>query len=182
MQLPQFILLVMTFFVVGEPFVILLSQPFFRLGSLRHWIFRHRLTEITIFYRNLQNQIPADTAIQPRRTDISSTPYENLKISKPFVNKWNSAFHEILELLNNHKSTEIESSFFYQYTVVFLFNTVIYVFLLKEFILIVFYVFLLLSLYTYCCLCILIVCPCILNVVYVFLLLSMYSYCSSMYS
>jgi len=36
--------------------------------------------------------------------------------------------------------------------------------------------------YSYCCLCILIVRPCILNVVYVFLLLSMYSYCSSMYS
>ena len=51
--------------------------------------------------------------------------------------------------------------------VVFLFNTVIYVFLLKE------------SMYSYCCLrtCILIVRPCILNVVYVFLLLSVYSYC-----
>jgi hypothetical protein len=37
--------------------------------------------------------------------------------------------------------------------------------------------------YFYCkSLCILIVRPCILNVVYVFLLLSMYSYCSSMYS
>ena len=43
--------------------------------------------------------------------------------------------------------------------------------------------------YSYCCLCILIVRPCILNVVDVFLLfvhvfltLSMYSYCSSMYS
>jgi hypothetical protein len=36
--------------------------------------------------------------------------------------------------------------------------------------------------YSYCCLYILIVRPCILNVVYVFLLLSMYSYCSSMYS
>ena len=36
--------------------------------------------------------------------------------------------------------------------------------------------------YYYCCLCILIVRPCILNVVYVFLLWSMYSYCSSMYS
>ena len=35
--------------------------------------------------------------------------------------------------------------------------------------------------YYYCCLCILIVRPCILNVVYVFLLWSMYSYCSSMY-
>ena len=54
--------------------------------------------------------------------------------------------------------------------VVFLFNTVIYVFLLKD------------SMYSYCCLCILIIRPCILNVVYVFLLLSMYSYCSSMYS
>jgi len=36
--------------------------------------------------------------------------------------------------------------------------------------------------YCYCCLCILIVRPCILNVVYVFLLWSMYSCCSSMYS
>jgi len=61
---------------------------------------------------------------------------------------------------------------FYQYMVVFLFNIVIYVLLLKEFI------------YSYCCLCtcILIVRPCILIVVYVFLLLSVYSYCSSMYS
>ena len=42
-------------------------------------------------------------------------------------------------------------------------------------ILIVVYVFLLLSMYSYCCLR-------ILNIVYVFLLLSMYSYCSSMYS
>jgi len=50
--------------------------------------------------------------------------------------------------------------------VVFLFNIIIYVFLLKE------------SMYS----CILIVRPCILNVVYVFLLLSMYSYLSSMYS
>ena len=33
-----------------------------------------------------------------------------------------------------------------------------------------------------CCLCILIVLPCIFNVVYVFLLLSMYSYFSFMYS
>jgi len=54
---------------------------------------------------------------------------------------------------------------FHQYIVVFLFNTVIYVFLLKE------------SMYSYCCLCILIIRPCILNVVYVYLLLSMYSYC-----
>jgi hypothetical protein len=38
------------------------------------------------------------------------------------------------------------------------------------------------SMYSYCCLCIPIVRPYILNVVYVFLLLSMYSYCSSMYS
>jgi hypothetical protein len=60
----------------------------------------------------------------------------------------------------------------YQYMVVFLFNIVIYVFLLKD------------SMYSYCCLCtcILIVRPCILKVVYVFLLLSMYSYRSSMYS
>jgi hypothetical protein len=36
--------------------------------------------------------------------------------------------------------------------------------------------------YSYCCQCILIVRPCILNIVYVFLLLSMYSYFSSMYS
>ena len=50
--------------------------------------------------------------------------------------------------------------------VVFLFNIVIYVFLLKK------------SMYS----CILIVRPCILNVVHVFLLLSIYSYCSSMYS
>ena len=84
--------------------------------------------------------------------------------------------------------------FFYQYMVAFLFNIVIYIFLLKEF------------MYSYCCLCtcilivlpcilivvyvylllsILIVCPCILIVVYVFLLfvhvflsLSMYTYCS----
>ena len=55
---------------------------------------------------------------------------------------------------------------FYQYMVVFLFNIVIYVFLLKD------------STYS----CILIVRPCILNVVHVFLLLSMYSYCWSMYS
>ena len=62
-------------------------------------------------------------------------------------------------------------------------------------ILIVVYVFLLLSMYSYCCPCILtvvyvflIVRPCILIVrprilivVYVFLLLSKYSYCSSMY-
>ena len=39
-----------------------------------------------------------------------------------------------------------------------------------------------LSMYYYCCLCILIYRPCILNVVYVFLTLSMYSYCSSMCS
>ena len=53
------------------------------------------------------------------------------------------------------------------------------------------YVFLLLSMYlysycssmySYCCLGILIVRPCILIVVYVFLLLSKYSYCSCMYS
>jgi hypothetical protein len=56
--------------------------------------------------------------------------------------------------------------------VVFLFNTLIYVFLLS------------MSMYSYCCLCILIVRPCILIVVYVFLLfvhvflsLSMYTYC-----
>ena len=56
---------------------------------------------------------------------------------------------------------------FYQYMAVFLFNTVIYVFLLKK------------SMYSFCCLCtcILIVRPCILNVVYVCLLLSIYSYC-----
>jgi hypothetical protein len=54
---------------------------------------------------------------------------------------------------------------------VLLFDIVTYVCLLKE------------SMSSYCCLCtcILIVRPCILNVVYVFLLLSMYSYCSSMY-
>jgi hypothetical protein len=36
--------------------------------------------------------------------------------------------------------------------------------------------------YSYCCLCIIIVRPCILIVVYVSSLLSMYYYCSSMYS
>ena len=57
------------------------------------------------------------------------------------------------------------------------------------YILIVVYVFLLfvhvllsLSIYSYCCLRILIVHPCILMVVYVYLLLSRYSHCSSMYS
>ena len=50
--------------------------------------------------------------------------------------------------------------------VVFLFNIVIYVFLLKQ--------------YMYSC--ILIFRPCIFNVIHVLLLLSMYSYCSSMYS
>jgi len=54
---------------------------------------------------------------------------------------------------------------FYKYMVVFLFNTAIYVFLLEE------------AMYSYCCLCILIVSLCILMVVYVFILLSMYSYC-----
>ena len=53
---------------------------------------------------------------------------------------------------------------------------VVYVFLLFV------HIFLTLSMYSYCGLCILIVRPCILNVVYVFLLWSMYSYCSSMYS
>jgi len=47
--------------------------------------------------------------------------------------------------------------------VVFLFITAIYVFLLEE------------TMYSYCCLCILIVNLCILIVVYVFILLSMYS-------
>jgi hypothetical protein len=42
-------------------------------------------------------------------------------------------------------------------------------------ILIVLYVFLLLSMYSYCCLCILIVRPCILIVVYAYLSLSTYS-------
>ena len=55
---------------------------------------------------------------------------------------------------------------FYQYMVVFLFNIVIYVFLLKE------------PMYS----CILIVRLFILNVFHVFLLLFMYSYYSSMYS
>jgi hypothetical protein len=50
-------------------------------------------------------------------------------------------------------------SFFYQYMVVLLFNIVIYVFLLKE------------SMYSYCCLYILIVRPCSLIVIYVYLLL-----------
>jgi hypothetical protein len=85
---------------------------------------------------------------------------------------------------------------FCHYMVLFLFNIVISVFLLKEsmysycclctcilivrpYILNVVYVFVLLSMYSYCCLCILIVRPCILIVVYVFLTLSMYvySYC-----
>jgi hypothetical protein len=44
------------------------------------------------------------------------------------------------------------------------------------------YVFLLTSMYSSSCLCLLIVRPCILNVVYVILSLSIYSYCSSMYS
>jgi len=55
--------------------------------------------------------------------------------------------------------------FFYKYMVVFLFNTAIYVISWEE------------AMYSYCCLCILIVSPCIRIVVYVFLLLSMYSYC-----
>ena len=55
-------------------------------------------------------------------------------------------------------------------------TSVVYVFLLFV------HAFLTLSMYSYCCLCIRIVRPCILNVVYVFLLLSMYSYCSSMHS
>jgi len=46
--------------------------------------------------------------------------------------------------------------------VVFLFNTVIYVLLFVH-------VFLTLSMYSYCCLCIIIVRPCIRIVVYVFL-------------
>jgi len=48
--------------------------------------------------------------------------------------------------------------------VVFLFNTAIYVFSLEE------------AMYSYCCLCILIVSLCILIVVYVFILLAMYSW------
>ena len=52
-------------------------------------------------------------------------------------------------------------SFFYQYMVVFLFNTVIYVFLL--------YVFLLLSLYSYCSSMYSYHCLCILTVIHVFL-------------
>ena len=61
---------------------------------------------------------------------------------------------------------------FYKYMAVFLFNTAIYSFLLEE------------AMYSYCCLCILIVSLCILIVVYVFLLLvyvflllSIYTYC-----
>ena len=38
------------------------------------------------------------------------------------------------------------------------------------------------SMYSYCCLCILIARPCIPNVVCVFVFLYIYSYCSSMYS
>ena len=59
---------------------------------------------------------------------------------------------------------------FYKYMVLFLFNTAIYVFLLEK------------AMYSYCCLCILIVSLCILLVslcnlivVYVFILLSMHS-------
>jgi len=52
---------------------------------------------------------------------------------------------------------------FYKYMIVFLFNTVIYVCLLEE------------AMYSYFCLCILIVSLCNLIVVYVFVLLSMYS-------
>jgi hypothetical protein len=58
------------------------------------------------------------------------------------------------------------SSHFYWKSLIFIER--VYVFLLFV------HVFLTLSMYSYCCLCILIV-------VYVFLLLSMYSYCSSMY-
>jgi hypothetical protein len=78
---------------------------------------------------------------------------------------------------------------FYQYMVVFLFNFVIYVFLLKEsmysycclctvrvFLLFV-HVFLTLSIYSYYCLCILIVVCVFLLFVHVFLSLSMYTYC-----
>jgi hypothetical protein len=54
--------------------------------------------------------------------------------------------------------------FFYQYMVAFLFNIVIYVFLLKE------------SMYSYCCLCILIAVNVFLLFVHVFLPLSMYTY------
>ena len=52
---------------------------------------------------------------------------------------------------------------FYKYMIVFLFNTVIYVFLLEE------------AIYSYACLCVLIVSLCILIVVYIFILLSRYS-------
>jgi hypothetical protein len=62
-------------------------------------------------------------------------------------------------------------------------------FIVRPCILIVVYVFLLLSMYSYCspmysyrCLCILIVVYVFLLFVHVFLLLSIYSYCSSMYS
>ena len=55
----------------------------------------------------------------------------------------------------------LQVTFFYQQMVVFLFNIVIYVLLLKQ------------SMYS----CILIVHPCILNVVHVFLSLSVYTYC-----
>jgi len=63
-------------------------------------------------------------------------------------------------------------SSFYKYMVVFLLNTAVYVLLLEE------------VMYSYCCLCVLIVSLYILTVLYVFLLLvyvflslSMYSYC-----
>jgi hypothetical protein len=55
--------------------------------------------------------------------------------------------------------------FFYQYMVEFLFNIVIYVFLLKE------------SMYSYCCVCIIVVIYIFLLFVQEFLSLSMYTYC-----
>jgi hypothetical protein len=69
-------------------------------------------------------------------------------------------------LLLSHPLILFRFLFKNQYMVVFLFNIVVYVFLLKE------------SMYSYFCpcTCILIVRPYILKVVYVFLFLSMYSY------
>ena len=73
----------------------------------------------------------------------------------------------------------LQVTFFYQQMVVFLFNIVIYVLLLKQSMYSCILIFrpciLNVSMYSYCCLCILIVRPCILIFVYVYLLLFMYS-------
>ena len=85
-------------------------------------------------------------------------------------------YHILSILLLSHPL--IFFRFFYQYMAVFLFNVLIYVFLLKEFMYsysCLYTCILFSSMYSYCCLCILIVHPCILIVDYVYLLLSMYS-------